>query len=79
MGENHDVPNVVSGGKLKESCDCDQRNNNSTSLFPVFIQYCNIKIYLGYLKDKDGNSIAKQSQQITIKLYNSGQNSFNNI
>ena len=73
---------MVLGGKLKESCDCDQRNKNSTSLFPVFIQYCNIKIYLGYLKDKDGNSIAKVSTNIniiTIKLYNSGQNSFNNI
>ena len=32
--------------------------------------------YLGYLQDKDDNSIVKQSLQIPIELYNSGQNSF---
>ena len=32
--------------------------------------------YLSYLQDKDGNSIVKQSLQISIKLYNSGQNKF---
>ena len=32
--------------------------------------------YLSYLQDKDDNSIVKQSLQIPIELYNSGQNSF---
>ena len=32
--------------------------------------------YLSYLQDKDNNSIVKQSLQISIELYNSGQNSF---
>ena len=32
--------------------------------------------YLSYLQDKDDNSIVKQSLQISIELYNSGQNSF---
>ena len=32
--------------------------------------------YLSYLPDKDDNSIVKQSLQISIKLYNSGQNKF---
>ena len=32
--------------------------------------------YLSYLQDKDDNSIVKQSLQILIELYNSGQNSF---
>ena len=31
---------------------------------------------LTYLQDKDDNSIVKQSLQISIELYNSGQNSF---
>ena len=35
-----------------------------------------IKRYLSYLRDKDDNSIVKQSLQISIELYNSGQNSF---
>ena len=30
---------------------------------------------LSYLQDKDENSIVKQSLQITIEIYNSGQNS----
>ena len=32
--------------------------------------------YLSYLQDKDDNLIVKQSLQISIELYNSGQNSF---
>ena len=32
--------------------------------------------YLSYLQGKDDNSIVKQSLQISIELYNSGQNSF---
>ena len=35
-----------------------------------------ILTYLSYLQDKDDNSIVKQSLQISIELYNSGQNSF---
>ena len=31
--------------------------------------------YLSYLQDKDDNSIVKQSLQISVKLYKSGQNS----
>ena len=31
--------------------------------------------YLSYLHDKDDNSIVKQSLQISIELYKSGQNS----
>ena len=36
----------------------------------------NILNYLSYLQDKDDNSIVKQSLQMSIELYNSGQNSF---
>ena len=32
--------------------------------------------HLSYLQDKDDNSIVKQSLQISIELYKSGQNSF---
>ena len=32
--------------------------------------------YLSNLQDKDDNSIVKQSLQISIELYSSGQNSF---
>ena len=35
--------------------------------------------YLSYLQDKDDNSIVKQSLQISIDLYNSGQNGFTQI
>ena len=31
--------------------------------------------YLSYLHDKDDNSIVKQSLQISVELYKSGQNS----
>ena len=45
--------------------------------YPIIIDI-NKKIlnYLSYLQDKDDNSIVKQSLQISIELYNSGQNSF---
>ena len=45
--------------------------------YPIIIDI-NKKIlnYLSYLQDKDDNSIVKQSLQILIELYNSGQNSF---
>ena len=45
--------------------------------YPMIIDV-NKKIlsYLSYLQDKDDNSIVKQSLQISIELYNSGQNSF---
>ena len=45
--------------------------------YPIIIDI-NKKIlnYLIYLQDKDDNSIVKQSLQISIELYNSGQNSF---
>ena len=32
--------------------------------------------YLGYLQDKDHNSIVKQSLEISVKLHKSGKNSF---
>ena len=43
------------------------------------IIYINKKIlnYLSYLQDRNDNSMEKQSLQISIELYNSGQNSFN--
>ena len=45
--------------------------------YPMIIDI-NKKIlnYLSYLQDKDDNSIVKQSLQISIELYSSGQNSF---
>ena len=45
--------------------------------YPIIIDI-NKKIlnYLSYLQDKDDNSTVKQSLQISIELYNSGQNSF---
>ena len=45
--------------------------------YPMIIDI-NKKIlnYLSYLQGKDDNSIVKQSLQISIELYNSGQNSF---
>ena len=35
-----------------------------------------IRNHFSYLQDKDGNSMVKKSLQISIALYNSGQNSF---
>ena len=45
--------------------------------YPMIIDI-NKKIlnYLSYLQDEDDNSIVKQSLQISIAPYNSGQNSF---
>ena len=45
--------------------------------YPIIIDI-NKKIlnYLRYIQDKDDNSIVKQSLQISVELYNSGQNSF---
>ena len=45
--------------------------------YPIIIDI-NKKIlnYLSYLQGKDDNSIVKQSLQISIELYNNGQNSF---
>ena len=44
--------------------------------YPMIIDI-NKKIlnYLSYLHDKDDNSIVKQSLQISVELYKSGQNS----
>ena len=45
--------------------------------YPIIIDITKkILNYLSYPQDKDDNSIVKQSLQISIELYNSGQNSF---
>ena len=52
-------------------------HNTELCKYPMIIDI-NKKIlnYLSYLQDKDDNSTVKQSLQISIEFYNSGQNSF---
>ena len=52
-------------------------SRSELGIYPIIIDI-NKKIlnYLSYLQDKDDNSIVKQSLQISIELYNGGQNIF---